>query len=340
MRRIGSIRWAFALVALILASCATAQPAGSPSTAPASARSASAQPSAVPSVVASGTAAPVPSAEASEAAQAAVVEPPAGLLPPGSEATVTADRLRVRGAAPGVPGHEEVLYTLNSGDVVLVDWSPLAYISPEESPDGRGWYSVHVGGSSVMSYIDGGINGWVAAGENGLEYLEHEPVSCGSARDLENLVFSPFTGGDQERLTTPWERLACNGDRALELKGVFEIFCNEGGNYPYTFEPHLAVPQWCTGLIIDAIDADGFAQYAPGLAVRFPEFAPTDLERGDLLTVQGHFDDPAATSCTAEAGADFGGLAVDPAFLVLFCREQFVPDSWEVTGHRDLAPAP
>ena len=268
------------------------------------------------------------------------MEPPSGLLPPGSEATVAADRLRVRGAAPGVPGHEEVLYTLNAGDVVLVDWSPLAYISPEESPDGRGWYSVHVGGSSVMSYIDGGINGWVAAGENGLEYLEHEPVSCGSARDLENLVFSPFTGGDQERLATPWERLACNGDRALELKGVFEIFCNEGGNYPYTFEPHLAVPQWCTGLIIDAIDADGYAQYAPGLAVRFPEFAPTDLERGDLLTVQGHFDDPAATSCTAETGPDFAGRAVDAPFLVLFCREQFVPDEWEVTGHRDLAPAP
>lgn len=340
MRRHGSVRWAFALTALVLASCATTEPAGSPSTAPASPASESAQPSAAPSVVTSETAAPAASAEASEAAQAVEVEPPSGLLPPGSEATVTADGLRVRGGPPGVPGHEDVLATLNAGDVVFVGWSPLAYISPEESSDGRGWYSVHVGGASVMSYIDGGINGWVAAGENGLEYLEHERVSCGSARDLENLIFSPFTGGDQERLTTPWERLACNGNRPLELAGVFEVVCNEGGSYPYSFEPHLAVPQWCTALIIDAIDADGFAQYAPGLVVRFPEFVPPDLERGDVLTVQGHFDDPAATSCTADTGPDFEGPALDPAFLVLFCREQFVPDAWEVTGHREMAPLP
>ena len=278
----------------------------------------------------------VASSPASSAPRAA----PSPRGPPGSVARVTADGLRVRGARPGIPGHENVEYTLNEGDLVLVEWSPLAYISPAESPDGRGWYNVHVGGSSVMSYIDGGVKGWVAEGEEGLEFLEHVPVTCGSDHDLENLIYSPFTGGDQETLTTPWERLACNGDRQLELTGVLDYVCPEGGVYPYRFDPHLAAPQWCLALIIDAIDADGYPQYGQGLVVRFPEFVPSDLARGDVLRLRGHFDDSAATSCSAETDPGFDGAAVDVPFLVLFCREQFVPDEWELIDHRDLAPSP
>jgi hypothetical protein len=270
----------------------------------------------------------------------AVVEPPADLLPPGSLARVTGDGLRVRGGPPGSPEHDDVAYTLNAGDEVLVDWSPLAYVAPSESPDGRGWYSVHVGGSSVMSYIDGGVNGWVAEGEESLEYLESVPGRCSSERNLEHLIFPTFTGGDQENLTTPWERLACNGDQELELTGVFEYICPEGGVYPYRFQPHLAPPQWCTALMIDAIDADGHLRYAQGLVVRFADFAPTDLARGDLLRVRGHFDDPASASCSAETEPGFEGRAVDVPFLVLFCREQFVPDEWELLDHRELAPLP
>ena len=329
------------LVTLILAGCTSADPAASPSSSVAPA-SASAAESAPPSETAEASEPAVPSASAEPSAgeEAAVVEPPADLLPPGSVARATADGLRVRGGRPGSPEHDDVIYALNAGDIVLVDWSPLAYVSPSESPDGRGWYSVHVGGASVMSYIDGGVNGWVAAGEEGLEYFEVEPVSCTSARDLENLIFSPFTGGDQEEMTTPWQRLACNGNRQLELTGVFELVCNEGGIYPFRFDPHLAAPNWCTALIIDAIDPEGFAQYGQGLVVRFPEFAPSDIERGDVLRVRGHFDDPAATSCTAETEAGFDGPAIDLPFLVLFCREQFVPDEWEVIDHRELAPLP
>ena len=269
-----------------------------------------------------------------------VVEPPPDLLPPGSLAVVTADGLRVRGGPPGSAEYDDIRATLKAGDQVLVDWSPLAYRSPSESADGRGWYSVHVGGSSIMSYVDGGVNGWVAAGDEGLDYVEHVPPRCTSERDLEHMIFPTFTGGDQGLLTTPWERLACNGDRALELTGVFEYVCPEGGVYPYSFDPYLAAPQWCTALLIDEIDADGYALYAPGLVVRFPEFAPSDLERGDVVRVLGHFDDAQATSCAADPEPGFNGPAVDVPFLVLFCREQFVPDEWEVIDHRELAPLP
>ncbi len=67
---------------------------------------------------------------------------------------------------------------------------------------------------------------------------------------------------------------------------------------------------------------------------------PSDLKRGDVLRLRGHFDDPAATSCSAETGPGFEGVAVDVSFLLLFCREQFVPDEWEVIDHRQLAPSP
>ena len=272
--------------------------------------------------------------------QPVVVENLPGLLAPGSVARATVDGLRVRGGPPGTPEHDDVLYTLNAGDEVLVEWTPLSYSPPSEMADGRGWYTIHVGGASVTSWIDGGVNGWVAAGEEGLEYLEHAPVVCRSERDLENLIYSPFTGGDQEMLTTPWERLACNGDRQLELTGVLEYVCPEGGVYPYVFDPFLAAPQSCTALMIDEVDAEGYFQYGQGLVVRFPEFDPSELDRGDVLRIRGHFDDPLSSSCSASTEPGFDGPAVDGSFLVLFCREQFVPDEWEVVDHRSLAPSP
>ena len=329
---------AIPLIALVLAGCAAADP-GESSNATSRPTGEAAADSGSPSATASASSeAAVASESPTEATP--VIDPPANLLPPGSVARATADGLRVRSGRPGTPEHGDVEYTLNEGDVVLVEWSPLAYIPPSESPDGRGWYNVHVGGASVMSYIDGGVSGWVAAGEDGLEYLEHVSVTCGSERDLENLIYSPFTGGDQETLTTPWERLACNGDRPLELTGVLDYVCPEGGVYPYRFDPYLAVPQWCSALMIDAIDADGNAQYGQGLIVRFPEFVPSDLARGDVLRLRGHFDDPASTSCSAETDPGFEGAAVDVPFLVLFCREQFVPDESELIDHRELAPSP
>ena len=327
------------LLALLLAACSAADP-GASATVTVPPASATWAPSAAASATPSESEAPSEPAESATAQEAAVVDPPPDLLPPGSLALVTADGLRVRGGPPGSPEHEEVRATLNAGDMVLVDWSPLAYISPSESPDGGGWYSVHVGGSSVMSYIDGGVNGWVAAGDEGLEYFEHVPPRCTSERDLEHMIYPTFTGGDQEELTTAWERLACNGDRELELTGVLDYICPEGSISPYQFDPHLAHPQWCTALFIDAIDADGKFQYGHGLIVRFPEFAPSDLTRGDVLRIQGHFDDPLATSCSADTDPAFPGPAVDVPFLALFCREQFVPEEWDLLDHRELAPSP
>jgi hypothetical protein len=63
-------------------------------------------------------------------------------------------------------------------------------------------------------------------------------------------------------------------------------------------------------------------------------------ERGDVLQITGHFDDPAAADCTATTEPGFTGPGIDPEFLGLFCRERFVVEQWTVTDHRDLAPLP
>lgn len=271
-------------------------------------------------------------AEPSASTHTPVVPTPVGLLPPDSEARVVAKGLRVRAGQPGSPDYDHVLYSLSVGDLVLISWSPWAYLPPEASPDGRGWYEVQVGGASINALADGGIHGWVAEGDSGLEWLTAEPVTCPGPATLALLLAPP----DQEdRWTTGWERLACQGGKQLELEGVAEALCYEGIESPYTFAPFfLASPDRCSGIVVDDIDADG-NHSALALDLRYREDVAWP-ERGALLSLSGHFDDPASSTCTATAG--FEPSEVDAEFLVLFCRERFVVDELSVIGHRDLAP--
>ncbi len=176
---------------------------------------------------------------------------PAGLLPPDSVARVLGQGLRVRAEPPGLPGHDQVLYSLSVGDLVLVVSGAESYLSPELSPDGRGWYLVHVGGPSINSYADGGIDGWVAEGEHGLEWLAAEPVTCLGPVTLALLLASP---DQDDRWTTAWEQLACQRGEPLQFEGVAEATCFDATETSYTFHPDfLASPNMCSGLVVDDI---------------------------------------------------------------------------------------
>lgn len=264
---------------------------------------------------------------------APVIPPPAGVLPPGSVAVVTVNGVRVRAGHPGLgSSDDEVLGSLDAGTQVTVGWSPFSYLSAERSPDGRAWYAVQAGGRVPA----GGelLSGWVAAGDTGLEFLRIEPTFCPAKLNLDALLWTPPHNEEAEGLTTSWDRLACAGGRSLELEGVFEV-CYEGGHYPYTFKPdYLASPDNCASLILDG------SQRAGSLPIGIPP-ALTDTwpERGDLLRVTGHFDDPASVNCAATPDGDFE-TSVDPAFLGLFCRERFVIEALHVIGHRDLPSLP
>lgn len=324
------LRAILALVAITASACAAETSPG-----PSSTSSASTTDGAAPTASGSLPSATADSVEASIAPYPPVVPTPAGILPPDSVARVTVKGLRVRAEPPGLAGHEQVLYSLSVGDLVLVVSSAESYVPPEASPDGRGWYEVHVGGAEVLSYADGGINGWVAEGQNGLEWLEPDPLICRGSDTLAGVLLPPSSRGHE--WATRWERLACHGARQLELEGVAEVLCFDAPETSYTFTPEfLASPSLCSGLVVDDIDADG---HHSGLAldVRYPEGVAWP-ERGDLLRTAGHFDDPASSTCAAESA--FGPSRIDPAFLSLFCRELFVVDQFTVIGHRDLASLP
>lgn len=324
-----SRRCALLLVAIVLSACG----AGDPS--PVSSTTISPGPSSVPSASAQPT-----GEEPTATAHSPVVQTPAGILPPDSVARVVAVGLRVRDGKPGSPGHDDVSYSLAVGDLVLIGQDPLSYLPPESSPDGRGWYAVHVGGPSVNSYADGGINGWVAEGEKGLEFLEAQPVICPGPATLKALLAPPDTF---DLWTTAWEQLACHGGEGLELEGVIETPCYEGAETPLDYQPSfLASPDICSGraFVVDEIDADGHHS-SLALELRFPPEFGAWPERGELVSVRGHFDDPASSTCSVKTQPDYDFVvAYDPEFVVLGCRERFVVDELMVIGHRDLAPLP
>ena len=329
-------------IALVLAGC-TASTAGSPASDPSPTVSHAAE--ATPTARVSPSGAPEPSARPSQTTTGQVVEAPTDILPPASIAVVRADGLRVREGPPGTAEHANVIYTLNAGDVVFLasqnsaSGSMFGYVGPDVLSDGRGWYEVHVGGSGPMTWIDGGITGWIAEGEDGLEFLEVLPVTCPTDADLEHVLFRLGEAPDSDEMMTAWDRLACFGGREMTLTGVWENLCYEGTMTPYQFEPsHIAVPFDCAGLILDDIDDEGQSLRAGSLPVRMPdELFANAPERGDLVTVRGHFDDPLAATCAA-TGPDGTTGIIDPEFLVLYCREQFVVEEIEVVGHRELAP--
>jgi len=187
-----------------------------------------------------------------------------------------------------------------------------------------------------MSYADGGINGWVAEGENGLEWLEPDPAICGGSDTLAGVLSPPSSRAHE--WATGWDRLACYGARQLELEGVVEWLCYEGTEEPTIYRPgYLAGPNICSGIVVDDIDAEG-NHSGLALDLRYRKDFEGSPQRGDLVRVVGHFDDPASSTCTAES--PFGPSRIDPEFLVLFCRERFVVDELMVIGHRDLAPLP
>jgi hypothetical protein len=284
-----------------------------------------------PSASSPSIASPTPDVPASPTAGSnsfsPVVIPPADMLPPGSVAVVTGDGLRVRGGPPGSAEFDQILALLSADDRVLVLPGPFSYLSAEKALDGRGWYGVQVGGRS-------GEGGYVAQGDSGLEYLATETAPCpGPEPGLDGLLQLSAVG---HAVDQTWDRLACYGNATLDLEGMIDLVCNEGGMYPFSWEPAwLASPSSCIGLGQPDPNVQGFNPTQ--VALRFPDGLYAGWARGDLVRIQGHFDDSAANSCRI-VPPDFPGQTPDPAFHVLFCREQFVVDKLTVTGHYDLPP--
>ncbi len=227
------------------------------------------------------------------AGQSQAFEAPAGVLPPASRAVVLVDALHVR-EEPGLSA--PVVATVAAGAVVSVfGWH-------KAEADGSAWYEV---GFQAQ-------HGWAATGAGGEQYLEIVPPRCpGAAPDLAGLTS-----------LTAWERLACFGDRPQTVTGTYG--CGGcGGTAAGTYEPTWLV----AGVNVDFLWVKWRAggalplHLAPDSGLAFPP-------EGSIVRTTGHFNDPASTTCVI-SGTLF---VVDPEAAVLFCREAFVVDAFEVTG--------
>jgi hypothetical protein len=296
----------FVAAALVCAGCAA--PAAQVSQGPSGSLGDFPSPSA-----ASPTAASQPSASL---APTLAFEAPADVLPPDSLVIVTGDGLRVR-ETPGLSG--PVVTTVEAGQVLWTGSGSATEV------DGIRWYLMYfaAGYRDWPTYPEGTQSGWVAAGAGDQHYVELLPPRCPNAEpDL--LALTKLTG---------WERLACFGDRPLTVTGTWGCpYCDgtSGGTYE---------PIWLANPVNFSLLSVRFGVGNP-IGLRFPPESGLEFPTvgGSILRVGGHFNDPAATTCVISwMGYQYAESLAGTAEL--YCREQFVADSYEVVGTDPDFPA-
>jgi hypothetical protein len=204
--------------------------------------------------------------------------------------------------------------TLPLGSEVLIggtfdEWGPVIR-------DGIAWYPV------LPEEPEPGY-GWVAGERDGTRFLELLPVDCSQEVDPATTL-----------LMTPWQRLSCYGSQPAEVIGVIEIACQGGARpEPSVYEPEW-LARWCFGLRVTnrpepTVEPTAWMQlaFSPSLTV-LPE-------PGMVVSMVGHFDDPASATCHVipSIGVEWSQPAVQ-----LLCREQFVVTEFAILDRMDLPP--
>ena len=256
----------------------------------------------------SGSEAPTPSPSPSEPATAAVI-------PNRAIAEVATDTLNLRSAANE---GSESLAMLEPGRRLLIIGEP------SDGSDLR-WYRV-APFDDVEGCEDGcGLIGFVATPVSGDEdaWLQAVEVTCPS---------SPMTA-QQIGVLDPFEALHCYGRTEIEITGTLDLPIH-GPIDPYRYSPG-----WLTRDSLLFMRDAWWITYRP-----HPDAELEEPERGDVVRVTGHFEDPAATDCRATVDPEFfGGEIPDdfestiiPARVVLDCRAAFAWTDYEVIGFQDL----
>jgi hypothetical protein len=168
----------------------------------------------------------------------------------------------------------------------------------------------------------------VAAGTAGESYLALAPAVC------------PIGEADITTLyaLTPWERLACLGDRQITVEGTYG--CGEcGGEALGTF-----TPEWLAHPIDVDVLRPPLAQpvsVVENLVLRTPPELPQVLPEGagSILRVTGHFNDARSVDCVVAPGEPGQERVANDLAAEWYCREQFVVDAWEVIGTDPAYPA-
>jgi hypothetical protein len=237
----------------------------------------------------------------------AVVEPLPRLV--DASARTVSDRLRVR-SLPEI-SDASIRY-----EPLLPLGNRLVVLGGPTLGDGYAWYLVMAPISGPNNTVAKWLTGWVAmAGRDGEPWVEPTSLDCPPAempltpRDLGALRQSPIDGGP----------LACFGGSEIEVDGVVTVACTGG-------QAATASADWLLHRVGRWLD---IKQGSRSLRAAVDPDRPIDLpcatRNAGTYRVTGHFDDPAATSCTSpEAGLPEG---TDPRVAVYRCRTSFVATS-------------
>jgi hypothetical protein len=257
---------------------------------------------------------PSGSQEASQSAEAsASVEPtlvPVAILPNRAIAEVTSGMADVHRQPDDA---SPLKFTLDTGGRMFVIGEP------QVTGDQR-WYRIALVAEETCEPACEGI-GWVATSLTGESSVEEVDVDCPASPIQDKEL------GALERL----EKLHCYGRTDIVVTGIVDTPCC-GYVGPYFFKPAwLALPF-----------APAFLQAGRG-AITFRHDPSIDLDvpqRGDIVRVIGHFEDPAATHCrvTIDPAVTDPVDPVDDALVILKCRATFVWTAYRITGHKDLGP--
>lgn len=312
------------IAVLMLTACAAPAAESATATAETPAETASSETS--PTQTPAATVETTPSSAPRSSPPQAVVGPPIDVLPLHSVIRVTADGLRLR-ARPSV--NADIAGTVNAGDLLYITGAADPGLLPEQA-DGYEWYAVqHAPGYTdwpAEPPREDRVSGYVAARAASEWFVELVPPTCPAAApgtlDIDHLV-----------ALSAYERVACLGSASLTVEGTFGCpFCDLLA-HPYRTEPgwladwglelNILVPGWST-----------FPPFPGSIVLAAPPgvrpLEPSD--RGAILRVTGHFNDPSATSCTIAPGPEAGTEPVSEEAAQWYCRERFVVESWEVIG--------
>lgn len=234
--------------------------------------------------------------------------------------TVSVDRLNKR-RLPSTGS--KILGVVEKGDFLrVVDYGPFVN-------DGYRWYAakfVAKAGEPPVRGVDHDEEPqdafWVAVGKDATEYVKQLRPRCPETIELNSLSW--MLGA---------ELLACFGSNSIELAGTFG--CGGcGGARVGTYEP-----SW---LAFPLISKDNLSAYPIGNAggsifIRFPPGGSEEPPPGSVIRVRGHYDDPAAESCSMSVVDPMhpSGETLVPipaAAAHLLCAQQFVVESFEVLG--------
>lgn len=222
-------------------------------------------------------------------------------FPPDTVVQVTTTDLVIR-STPGINTASDMLEPrLNAPQLLYVVDGPVA-------ADGYQWYLVAM---FWMDHLPHGqeTSGWVARGSR-----DGEPWIAATTLDCPDPTLDALAG------MRAVARLACYGGQTLTLEG------NDGGCFQA--DPVAISPGWLTASGC-GLNPDGYKEgVVPGTGSLIVRQSPAMVWNGyqpgsvERVIVTGHFDDPAARTCSAVPL--LGSDEQIPELLVLNCRTEFV----------------